>query len=442
MRQILIIADDLSGAADSGIACTHAGLSAAVVLGSTAPEMDVDVLSVDGDTRCMNPQSAAEEIDKLMLQFENPRQIIFKKVDSTLRGNIGAELQAMLRAQRSFDSERKHSVILLAPAFPAQGRTTLQGRQILHGKFLEGTEIWKREGREDRAHIPEILEASGLRTGCIGLDVVRSDRHHLRDALFASAAESDVLVCDAESDDDLRTLAEAGSVLGRSTIWAGSAGLAYHLPKAAGITPCRADGISQEFATGPTLFVIGSMSGVSRGQASLLTNSSDTVTITIPATALRAKNENSKWLEYELGLSRAIESERDVVLLIGPEEKGPDRETCDARQGSTTGMERRRLSSALAEMIRPHATKFGALVATGGETAVAVLRAWGVAALRLIRELEPGVPFSVTENWRRPIAVLTKAGDFGTPQTLLHCQKFLRDLDRSAIKSLYHGKEV
>jgi hypothetical protein len=50
--------------------------------------------------------------------------------------------------------------------------------------------------------------------------------------------------------------------------------------------------------------------------------------------------------------------------------------------------------------------------------------------LRLIGELEKGVPVSVTENWSRQLPVITKAGDFGKPETLLTCSKFLHSTDR------------
>jgi 4-hydroxythreonine-4-phosphate dehydrogenase len=89
------------------------------------------------------------------------------------------------------------------------------------------------------------------------------------------------------------------------------------------------------------------------------------------------------------------------------------------------------LSAALAQMVRPLAEKVGALVATGGETARAVLNAWGVTRLRLIREVETGLPYAITEGWRRQLPVLTKAGSFGSPQTLLACQRFLCELDRN-----------
>jgi 4-hydroxythreonine-4-phosphate dehydrogenase len=75
----------------------------------------------------------------------------------------------------------------------------------------------------------------------------------------------------------------------------------------------------------------------------------------------------------------------------------------------------------------------GALVATGGETARAILDTWGIQRLRLLGEVEPGLPWSVTDGWRRALIVLTKAGSFGSPGTLLHCRDFLRDAIRDTV---------
>jgi len=118
-------------------------------------------------------------------------------------------------------------------------------------------------------------------------------------------------------------------------------------------------------------------------------------------------------------LSEAFATKRDIVVLLGTE----DKLKIDAG---------RLLSSALAQMIVPHCDKVGALVVTGGETARLVLQTWGVTGLRLVKELEPGLPFSITENWGRRLPVITKAGDFGNPRTLVHCRQFLRDLGRTA----------
>ncbi len=147
MLKLLIIADDLSGAADCGIACAGHGLNTVVVLGDDAEDIDAEVLSVDGDTRRLRPSEAEAKTIGLVKKYVRHNELLlFKKLDSTLRGNIGAELSAMLGALRSGPWRSERIVTVFAPAFPATGRTTANGRQLVRGIPLEETEIWRRHG--------------------------------------------------------------------------------------------------------------------------------------------------------------------------------------------------------------------------------------------------------------------------------------------------------
>src|ERR1041385_8755782 len=135
MRQILIIADDLSGAADCGMACAGSGLHTVVMLGNSVNPVNADVLSVDADTRGLDPKRAVWETAMLMRHYMSSReQVVFKKLDSTLRGNVGAELAAVLTTQRAAITEQEHIVAVLAPAFPGKGTTTPHGKQYLHAQ--------------------------------------------------------------------------------------------------------------------------------------------------------------------------------------------------------------------------------------------------------------------------------------------------------------------
>ena len=422
MRQILIIADDLSGAADCGMACAGSGLHTVVMLGNSATAVDADVLSVDADTRGLDAKRAVWEIAMLMRRYMSSReQVVFKKLDSTLRGNIGAELAAVLTTQRASMTQQEHIVAVLAPAFPANGRTTRQGKQLLNGKPLEEMEIWRRNGIQGSSYIPTMLESAGMRSAVLPLEMVRSSNGNLHKEMTRLAEGLDVLVCDAETDQDLQAIAKATAALGHNTVWAGSAGLAYHLPKAIALTSTTSAGSNQSLASGPTLFVVGSSAAVSREQVKTLATSPDLVTLTIPPGDLLSGLEKRR--EHERLLSEAFAGKRDIVVMLGTD----DKLKIDAG---------RLLSSALAQMIVPHYNKVGALVITGGETARLVLQTWGVTGLCLVKELEPGLPFSITENWTRRLPVITKAGDFGNPQTLVHCRQFLRDLDRSSKPAL------
>ena len=85
---------------------------------------------------------------------------------------------------------------------------------------------------------------------------------------------------------------------------------------------------------------------------------------------------------------------------------------------------------AMSDLVSKCAPFLGGLVATGGETARAVLDALGIHRLRLLGEVEAGLPFSVADHWVRPLPVITKAGAFGSPQALVRCRDFLRKVER------------
>ncbi|MDE3148011.1 MAG: four-carbon acid sugar kinase family protein [Acidobacteriota bacterium] len=417
MARMLVVADDLTGAADCGVACASHGLRTVVVFGDDDGDAQADVLSVDANTRHMKPEKATAETARHVQRYiRDEGTLLYKKIDSTLRGNVAAELAAALEARRALTAEGERIVAVLAPAFPANDRTTVKGRQLIHGKPLEETGLWQYERMTARSYIPEMLDEAHLRSALVGLDLIRSGGA-LQEVMKTLAREADVLVCDAETDEDLRAIADASMALGRGTVWAGSAGLAYHLPPAAGLTRASAAIAEEPLARGPSLFVVGSGSSISREQTEVLTSRSDVTTMKIAPDILLAGKESQKWRAHELALEEALRAGRDVVVLPGLEPR------LQSAKGPL-------LAAALAEMARPFAETVGALVVTGGETARAVFQAWGICRLWLVGEVEAGLPYSVTAGWSRRLPVLTKAGAFGRPETLLHCRQFLRELDR------------
>jgi len=415
---MLIIADDLSGAADCAVACVSHGLHAVVALGDEGVEVDADVLAVDGDTRRLRPEQAAHETARLLRKHcGDGTVLLYRKFDSTLRGHVGAELARTIELRRAMHPADGRIVAVFAPAFPAAGRTTIDGRQLLHGRPLKETAIAQFEDAAVNSDLCELMEKAHLRSALIGLSLLRGDGEALRNSMKALAKDVDVLVCDAETDEDLRIAAEASMILGPSTVWAGSAGLARFLPRAAGLTGKIVDLGRRSFAAQPALFVVGSGSRISLEQAELLIARSDTIGLRIPPEILLAGNQSLEWREHRLKIQSALSQARDLVVL--PEE-GP---RLDRRMGSTH-------AAALAELVRPFAGAVGSLVATGGETARAVFDAWGIRRLHIVGEVEPGLPFSLTSGWNREIPVLTKAGGFGSPETFLRCREFLSGLEQ------------
>ena len=426
MRKLLILADDLSGAADCANACTSSGLNAVVSFEDLDEVFEGEVLSVDCDTRHLSPAEAATRVTRIMRSpLLRPDQLVFKKVDSTLRGNVGSELRATLNERRSASTNR--IVAVMAPAFPAGGRTTVDGYQLLHGVPLDETELWHHNGLSGVAPLPTMLGQAGLSTSLLTLGRVRDSLGSLRSNMLQLADQADVITCDVETDDDLSAIAHASFALGRETIWAGSAGLAYQFPHAAGLIPSRPPIEQPEFSHGPILFVVGSMSSVSHRQARTLEEATSVTPIHILPSVLLEGPSQPTWNVVADRIRASLQSGNDTLVVL------------DANEWVDL-QERRRLTDALGLMLAPHAALVGALVATGGETARAILDGWGVASLFMLGEVERGLPFSFARIDGHPLPLLTKAGAFGSQETLVSCWRFftslLREQDYATVRKL------
>ncbi len=403
MAQILIVADDLSGAADCAIACAAQGLDTLVVLDEATIDADADVLAFDANTRAMAPQEAAVETARLVHEYAREgRQVLFKKFDSTLRGHIGVELAAALDAWRSL-ANRSSAVVVAAPAFPATGRTTIGGRQWLDGVQL-GPDL------------PAMLEGAGLQTSRIGLEVVRSGR--LPAVLQTNADARTAFVCDAQTDSDLRLIGEAAGSLQDRAVWAGSAGLARWLPAVLEAPSSSPRAALPAARKGPVLMVVGSLASLSRRQAAVLAATNEIAVVTLRPEGLLAGPGAQEWREDQDILARALAVGCDVLTVLGAQER------VKAEMAP-------HLCKALARILVPSRAGVGALFLTGGETARAILTTFGVRFLVPVREVEPGVPLTVASmKSGERLLVITKAGAFGDPETLVRCRTALRNLLR------------
>jgi hypothetical protein len=107
---VMIVADDLSGATDSAVACAERGLDTVVVLGETSDPGTAEAIAFDADTRGLTREAAAAETARLVGAHIKARPgLLFKKVDSTLRGHVGPEIAALLNTRRHLIAPRSDS---------------------------------------------------------------------------------------------------------------------------------------------------------------------------------------------------------------------------------------------------------------------------------------------------------------------------------------------
>ena len=217
MHDVAILADDLTGALDTG--AVFATVASPVVV--TWQVTDDRRLAVDSATREVAPAQAAKTVGAFVNWLAGAR-IAFKKVDSLLRGNSFIEIATLVRS-------RRFQTICLAPAFPAQGRTTVGGVVRV-------------------ADAPRVALIDGLAAeGVAATLLAPGDAPH----------SPGVFVCDASTTAHVSALAEKTDTVG--LLWCGSSGLARALAPP-----------PQRLAPRVELVVIGSRHDVSRAHAAQL----------------------------------------------------------------------------------------------------------------------------------------------------------------------------
>jgi D-threonate/D-erythronate kinase len=243
VTDLLVLADDRTGALETAGACAAAGLAAAVAVSVTA-DVTVSALVVDLATRHL-PVTQAAALASAASQASVGRSA--HKIDSTLRGAWADELVARHRATGR--------PVLVVPAFPAMGRVCVDGVVLIDGRPV--AEVV----RDARGQLASSRPADLLRAAGAGSVV------DVRDAGEVSFENAPFVVCDAVSDADL---AAAASLWQRNPAWV-LAGTAATIGAGAA---ALADGSGRAAATplirAPVLVVCGSLHDRARAQVTRL----------------------------------------------------------------------------------------------------------------------------------------------------------------------------
>ena len=406
-----ILADDLTGAADSAIAFARRRVPSQVTWGDSLPlaHADVMVLAYDAATRELDAVSAARRHREVLQRLLHAPARLFKKIDSTLRGSPAEEIAVMLDVVLARDSA---TCVVMAPSFPAMGRTVRDAQLRVHDVALPFTEYWP-EGRDPAfANLLHLLESAGLRARSVGLATVRGEFEVLKSAL-AKPDGAAVAVCDAETDEDLERIAAASLAGDRPAFFIGSAGLAHalaHCVSEAGVP--RSSAHRCEPSTRGALVVVGSRSQASRAALAQVTTLANTERFSIEPLLLSGDLCSKVHAELSSAIRNSLEAGTDVVVDI-----------VSATDSKSAGNPK--LVSALASLLGPAARDASALAATGGETAAALLMRLGVSGIRLLDEIEPGIPLGLTLG-EVSVPAVTKAGGFGNEGCLRRIIERLR----------------
>ncbi len=209
--KLIIIADDLTGALDSCVQFAKKGVKAAVLIdpGSNAEQAlreisDAEAAAVNTASRHDRPEIAAEKTADIVRAAQKLGiPYLYKKTDSVLRGNVGAELGSVYEASGI-------RTLPFIPAFPKIGRTTRNGIQYLNGTPISETAVGK--DPFDPVASSEIMKILQKQCG-IPLHSLKTGQ--------SCAGRDGICIYDAETDVQME---ENGSVLEREDLLSVTAG--------------------------------------------------------------------------------------------------------------------------------------------------------------------------------------------------------------------------
>jgi len=425
MNKIVIIADDLTGAADTAVQfCPFFEDTRLVSFrqwGRTvkpAWPAAMRAMAIYTNSRALIADAAHRRLSAVAQELGDLKGLeIYKKIDSCMRGNVGAECDALLEQLGCAAS-------FITPAFPEMGRTTVGDVHKVHGVPLDQTEI---------AHDPvtPVTETSLTRivtrqsrysVGHVGLAYLEGAHSRLWEEIERQLQNGvRHIVFDADNRAHLDRIARLFFSLEHKLLPVGSAGLAGSIAQLLDSKPGPAESAEVIAPDGFNLLVCGTTSAVTRQQIDELQKTAACEVIQLNPVTLA---DQSRRLEFSEAVS-AVQScllRTNVGLTIKPHSNTfqSQRPTDNQPGAGETAEGLGRFVAQVTTKIEP-----AHLFLTGGDTADAVLTALGAEGIRILGEVVAGVVRGVIVGGRLDkLAIVTKAGAFGQRDTLVAVHEF------------------
>ena len=407
MIKLLVIADDFTGGLDTGVQFAGHGIRTRVV---TDPDAEftsaadgAEVLVVVAETRHISAESAYDMVYRVAKKGADLGiQHIYKKTDSALRGNIGAELSAVMNAC-------KQSWMPFMPSMPGIGRKTIKGIHYIDGVPVAESVFGKDPFEPVRES--DVCKLVSLQT-TVQVQSISADE--IKNGMTG------LVVVNAETENDLRNAGSRLAEIGGLRIMAGCAGFAAVLPEVLGLTieavptlPKLDDG----------LFVLcGSVNPITLRQLNWAEQNGFSRLHIAPEQKLEEGYFDTEAGTTALANWQNAELMNKWMILDANDQETDNHETAALAEklGLTTEDVRARISGALGrilpEMLSISETR--TLLITGGDTLLQCMNRMRVNQMEPLLEMFPGVVLSQFVAEGQPRYVITKSGGFGKESLL------------------------
>lgn len=399
MIRLLIIADDFTGALDTGVQFAAQGAATRVLTDPGADLRiagDAQVLVLDAGTRHLPPEQAYDVVRRAAEQAAALGvPYILKKTDSALRGNIGAELAAVLDAvgggQLSF-----------LPAFPKMGRVTRGGRHYIGGVPVHESAF----GKDPFNPVPV--------SGVTELIALQTDTLAVSCAKPGGETVGGIVVYDAQTQEEMREAARALHEQGRLRAMAGCAGLGAELPQLLGLSAAQKPELPA--LQGHLLVLCGSVNPVTVAQLDHAAAEGFVRIRLTPEQKLTPGYFDTRAGRQMLdALAQALETAPRMIIDTNDAGGNGPTAAYAAQLGMDTEAVRVAIAGAMARVMQRlfGCASLGTLMITGGDTLLECMHAVGVHEMEPVGELYPGVVLSRFTADGNARMVISKSGGFG-----------------------------
>ena len=436
MSKIIIVADDLTGANANGSLLAGKGFSAATCLDLKQWDAEYfsefDAVTLNTDSRLLPQEQAKKKVYdgfSLLLKSTNMPQVLSKRIDSTLRGNMGAEIEAALKAvdDRKLSSEPALAVVV--PAFPASLRYAVGGYLVVNGMPLEQSPIAKDPIRPitTSRFVDIIAQQTALPIGYIPLDTVMQGADATRQAVEKLKKEGKrIITCDAVTDNDINVIAQALKDVTVPVVAIDPG------PFTAAMADARIPQKVRHELDDHALVVVGSITELIRRQMEALRLArkcaiikADSRLLVNPATKKQAVANVVSQVLAKIGTAEVygvctVERPEDVISL----------DDLAAEYSISNHEVSERINVGLAEigeaLLQHPELNIGGIYTSGGEVTVAMARQLGVSGFSVRDEVLPLAVYGRLIGGKYPnFPMITKGGFVGNEQAIVECINYL-----------------
>jgi len=406
LAELLIIADDLTGAIEAGVQLSKQDIPAMVVIDSNIDLKPVllnkrnTAIVVNTESRHLLPEEAATRISKVLLSVKGHGiKWFYKKTDSTMRGNIGAELEAFIYGTNQ-------SVLPYIPAHPKLNRFTCDGFQFIGDILLHQTSFANDPHEPiESSFVPDILKKQSE------IEIQLSDPTKIFPENSA-IEETKIIVFNCKSESDLQSIGETILNNGFQNAIAGTAGFVEILPK---LLPLSSFKINMDPIIGPVLFANGSLNIASQRQVEFAKNQG-VVTITLSQSLVSTSDFKitSEYKQITKKIKAEYSSGRNIIISTTDSKNWESPVDSGKRNLQLFSKQTGKIISAIIDEIR-----VTILCVFGGDTLTGIMNELEDKYIEAKNEILPGVAITKININSGSIYLLSKPGGYGEKDVIM-----------------------